>query len=85
MSIKPLNGNVVVRREATKEQTEAGLYLPESTRDKNQQATVIAVAANSELAVGDVVLLANWTGIEVEGSEVLIVEEKTILGIIESN
>ena len=59
--IRPLGEKVLIKRLQAEEKTKSGIYLPESAKEKPQQATVIAV--------GDGKLLDNGQRAPVPGQE----------------
>ena len=95
MNIRPLGDKIVVKRKDPETQTASGIYLPESAKEKPQEATVIAVGdgralkdgTRAEFTVkkGDTVLLSKWGGTEVKvgDDELLILPEEDLLGIVE--
>ncbi len=74
-NVKPLRDRVLVRRIEEEEQKVGGIIIPDTAREKPQQAEVVAVGAgrlldNGEvvplsLAAGDKVLIGKWSGTEV--------------------
>jgi len=95
MSIKPLGDRVLVKVLEAKGKTEAGIYLPDSAKEKPQEAEVIAVGQGKvlesgkvqapEVKVKDKVLFGKYSGTNVttkEGEEYLILREDDILAII---
>jgi len=95
MAIKPLGDRVVVKVLAAEEKTKSGIVLPDTAKEKPQEAEVIAVGPGKvldngqrvamELKVGDKVIFGKYSGTEVklDGQELLILSEKDILGIVE--
>jgi chaperonin GroES len=95
MKIKPLSDRVLVVRIEEKDKTAGGIIIPDSAREKPQEAEVIAVGPGKwdkngkRIAIpinkGDKILLGKYAGneIKINGVEHLIVNEKDILGIIE--
>ncbi|NJL06414.1 MAG: co-chaperone GroES [Chloroflexaceae bacterium] len=94
--IRPLGDRVVVKPAEREEVTKSGIYLPDTaTKERPQEGTVLAIGEgrrddNGKLipmnvAVGDKVLFAKYSGTEVKIDEVeyLILAEKDILGIIQ--
>ena len=94
MKVKPLRDRVLVRRLEEQEQKMGGIIIPDTAKEKPQQAEVVAVGSGrvlengqrEPLAVkaGDKVLVGKWSGTEVklDGTEYLIVKEDEILGIL---
>ncbi len=94
IKIRPLGDKVLVKRVEVDTQTKTGIYLPESAKEKPQEATVLAVGEGKTLEngttvpmqvkVGDRVLLGKWGGTEIklDDEELLIVGQDEILGIV---
>jgi len=95
MKLRPLGAKVLVKRAEAQTQTASGIFLPESAKEKPQQATIMAVGEGKSLesgehvdlqvSIGDTVLIGKWGGTEVkvDGDEMLIMDESDILGIVE--
>jgi chaperonin GroES len=85
MNIEPLGARVLVRPLEKEAMTKSGLVLPETAKEKPQQGVVEALGTEEEmmtdLAVGDTVLYAKYTGteIEVDGTKFLVLEENDVL------
>lgn len=85
MNIEPMGARVLVRPLEKEAMTKSGLVLPETAKEKPQQGVVEALGTEEEmmtdLAVGDKVLYAKYTGteIEVEGVKYLVLEENDVL------
>jgi len=95
MKVKPLGDKLLVRRAEAQARTDAGIYLPESAKDKPAEGEVIATGAgilnkeNGErlpftVKQGDRVIFTSYAGTEVkiDGDSLLIMTEDDILGII---
>lgn len=96
MKIRPLHDRVVVRRKEEETKTAGGIVLPGAVAEKPNQGEVVAVGTGRILDNGDVQALAVKVGdnivfgkysgsntIEVDGEELLILNESDIYGIIE--
>jgi len=93
--LRPLGERVVVKILQGEEKTKGGIVLPDTAKEKPQEAEVIAVGPGKmledgkrgqmEIEVGYRVLFAKYAGTEVkiEGEEYLVISEKDILAIIE--
>lgn len=88
--LQPLAGYVVVKREEEASQTSSGIYLTDSAKEKPQRGEVMAVGAGKEgkeaqVKVGDKVYFKKYgpTEIEMDGQEMLLLEEDDILAIIQ--
>lgn len=92
--IKPLHDYVLVEPVEEETKTDAGIYLPETAKEKPTIGKVRAVGPGKtdksgkrikmSVKKGDKVYYKKWGGseIKVKGKEWLIVEEKDILAII---
>jgi chaperonin GroES len=90
MKLQPLAGYVVVRRMEEPSKTASGIILTDSAKEKPQRGTVVAVGAGKEekvaqVAEGQTVLFKKYgpTEVEVDGEELLLLEEDDILAIIQ--
>jgi chaperonin GroES len=94
VNFQPLHDNVLIELVEDTQQTAGGIYLPDTAREKPQQATVIAIGAGKAdtngqiqplaVKVGDKVFISKWGGNDVKfaGKEYKLVKESDILGII---
>ena len=94
MALKPLGDRVVVRQLEAQEKTKSGLVLPDTAKEKPQEAKVLAVGTGRllddgtvkslEVKNGDRVLYGKYSGTEVSvaGEEYLILREEDILAIV---
>ncbi len=92
--LQPLGERVVVKLVQAEEKTRGGIMLPDTAKEKPQEAEVLAVGPGKlldsgsrspiELAPGDHILFAKYSGTEVklEGEEYLVIAEKDILAKI---
>lgn len=95
MAFKPLHDRVLVRRLESETKTLGGIIIPDTAAEKPQQGEVLAVGPGSrdetgklvplDVKAGDTVLFGKWSGTEVkiDGTDVLILKEGDILGVIE--
>jgi chaperonin GroES len=96
MNLRPLNDRIVVEPTEQEEQTQSGLFLPETAKEKPQQGKVLAVGPGArnedgdrmelDVRVGDTVLFAKYAGTEIklDGKKVLIMKEGDVLGVVET-
>lgn len=96
MALKPLRDRVVVERLDAEEQTKGGIVLPDSAREKPQEAKVLAVGPGRllddgstkrlEVKKGDRILYGKYSGTEVsiDEEEFLILREEDILAVVQS-
>jgi chaperonin GroES len=95
VKIQPLGDRLVVKVvEVMEEKTKSGLYVPDTAKEKPQEADVMAVGPGAlnekgdripmQVAVGDKVIFSKYAGTEVkiDGEEYLIMSERDILGKI---
>ena len=93
MKLVPLGDRVVLKQLAAEETTKSGIVLPGQTKEKPQQAEVVAVGpggmvdgkeVNMLVSVGDTVIYSKYAGTEVEldGEEYLVVKQNDILAIV---
>ena len=94
MAFKPLHDRVLVRRVEGEEKTAGGLIIPDSAKEKPQEAKVIALGTGKkgedgkvqpfEVKVGDRVLISKYGGTEVklDDKKYTLVREDDILGVI---
>ena len=94
MNLRPLHDRVLVRRLEEKESMRGGIIIPDSAKEKPQQAEVVALGNGKllddgqrvELDVksGDRILFGKYSGsdIRIEGEEYLILREDEILGVL---
>ncbi|NPV26560.1 MAG: co-chaperone GroES [Firmicutes bacterium] len=93
MQLRPLADRVVVKVVEKEEKTAGGVILPDTAKEKPQEAEVIAVGPGRtldngttiapEVKVGDRVVFAKYSGTEVkvDGEKYLILRESDILAI----
>lgn len=93
MRLVPLGDRVVLKQMEVEETTKSGIVLPGQTKEKPQQAEVVAVGPGGcvdgkevemLVAVGDQVIYSKYAGTEVEldGEEYLVVRQNDILAIV---
>lgn len=94
MKVKPLGDRVLLKQVEAEEKTAGGIVIPDTAKEKPQQAEVVEVGEGKKkkggsiipLSVkkGDRVLYGKYSGTEVsiDGQDYLIVREEDILGII---
>src|SRR6202161_3931055 len=91
VNITPLHDRVLVRRLEQKETAKGGIIIPDSAKEKPQEAEVIAVGAGKlnekggriplDVKSGDRILFGKYTGndIKIDEQEYLILREEEIL------
>lgn len=95
MAIKPLADRILVKRLEEKEEKQGGIIIPDTAKEKPQEAEVIAVGPGRldkdgkhiPVAVkkGDRVLVSKYGGtdVKIDGVEHVILREDDILAIVE--
>jgi len=95
MKIRPLADRVLVERLEAETRTAGGIVLPDSAKEKPQKGKIISVGKGKvlddgtlkkiQVKKGDKVLFTSYAGTEVKvsGKEYLIMEESSILAVIE--
>jgi chaperonin GroES len=93
--IKPLEDRILIKPLEADTKTEAGIYLPESAKEKPMQGKVVATGPgrlldNGErvkpsVKKGDTVVYGKYSGteIEIKNNKHLIMRESELLGVIE--
>ena len=93
--LKPLGDRIVVKPLEAESMSAGGIVLPDTAKERPQQAEVIAVGPGKtldngtivaiEVKVGDKVVYSKYGGteIKVSGEEVTILRQDDILGIVE--
>ena len=93
--IKPLGQRVLVERVEAESKTAGGLFLPDSAKEKPQEAIVRAIGTGGRdkdgkeipfnVAVNDKVLITKYGGTEVvlNGTTYVILSESDILAVID--
>mgnify|MGYP001428999135 FL=1 len=96
MNVRPLGDKLIVKRQEAATQTESGIYLPESAKDKPKTGKVIALGSGNlnkdtgdyipfTVKKGETVIFSSYAGteIKIEGEEMLIMTEEDILGVVD--
>ena len=96
MALRPLHDRLLVKRLEEKEQVQGGIIIPDTAKEKPQEAKVLAVGPGRvtddgkvqpiEIKVGDTVVFGKYAGTEVkiDGDDLLIIREDDVLGVLES-
>jgi len=95
MQVKPLYDRVLLKRIETEEQVRGGIIIPDTAKEKPQEAEVVSVGDGKidedgkrvpmTVKKGDRVLIGKYSGtdIKIDDDEYTIVREDEILAIIE--
>jgi chaperonin GroES len=90
VNITPLHDRVLVRRLEQQETAKGGIIIPDTAKEKPQEAEVIAVGAGKlekghrvplDVKAGDRILFGKYTGseIKIDDQEYLILREEEVL------
>jgi chaperonin GroES len=94
VTIKPLEDRIVVRPLEAEQVTASGLVIPDTAKEKPQEAEVIAVGPGRvddkgnripvDVAVGDKVVFSKYGGTELkfDGQEYLILSARDVLAVV---
>ena len=94
VKIKPIGDRVLVEHIEEKEQVRGGIIIPDSAKEKPQEAKVIALGTGKrdedgkirpfEVKVGDLVLISKYGGTEIKynGEEYLILSARDVLAVV---
>ena len=94
MKLAPLDDRIVVQRLEAEETTEGGIVLPDTAKEKPQQAKVVAVGpgrmlddgsrAGLDVKVGDTVLIGKYQGTEIiiDGEDYVFLKAEDLLAVL---
>jgi len=95
LKIRPLYDRIVVRRKDVKEQVRGGIIIPDTAKEKPQEAEVVAVGEGKfndegkrmklDVKAGDTVLIGKYSGtdIKIDDVEYTILREDEVLAVVE--
>ena len=95
MKIRPLHDRILVERIEEQEVMKGGIIIPDSAKEKPQEAKVIAVGGGKvtddgkklpmDVKVGDRILFGKYSGSEVriDDKDYLILREEDVLAILD--
>ena len=95
MKVRPLGDRILIKRIEESEQVSGGIIIPDTAKEKPQEAEVVAVGPGRRGDDGDLialdvepgqhVLIGKYAGneIEIDGEDFVILSEDDVLGIIE--
>ena len=96
MNIRPLQDRVLAKRVEQEEQVRGGIIIPDTAKEKPQEAEVFAVGPGKvnddgkrspmDVKKGDRILIGKYSGseIKIDNEEYVIVREDEILAVVES-
>lgn len=92
--IQPLGDRVLIEVLEAEEKSKGGIVLPDTAKEKPQEAKVVAVGKGKpaengkvtplEVKIGDKILFGKYSGtdIAIGGDEYMIIKEEDILAVI---
>ena len=95
MKIRPLHDRILVERVEEQEVMKGGIIIPDTAKEKPQEAKVIAVGGGKvtdegtklpmDVKVGDRILFGKYSGSEVriDDKDYLILREEDVLAILD--
>jgi chaperonin GroES len=95
VKIRPLHDRVIVKRLDQEQKSAGGIIIPDTAKEKPQEAKVVAVGPGRrddagkliapEVKKGDRVLFGKYSGSEVklDGEEHLILREEDIMAVLD--
>ncbi len=95
MNLRPLQDRIIVQRVSAAEQKAGSIIIPDSAKEKPQQAKVIAVGNGKrqengtvialDVKAGNTILVGKYAGHEVsiDGEDYVILREDEVLAVIE--
>ena len=94
MKLVPLGDRVVLKQLIAEETTKSGIVIPGQSKEKPQQAEVLAVGPGGtvdgkevkmNIAVGQTVIYSKYSGttVEIDEEEYIIVKQDDILAVVE--
>ena len=96
--LRPIDARVIVEKKVKQEQTESGIFLPDSVDEQAQvvEGEVVAVGPGSrnmmngepmpmDIKVGDTILYTKFAATEVQqkGKDFMVVIEKDIVAVVD--
>jgi chaperonin GroES len=95
MKVRPLHDRILIKRIEEKETVKGGIIIPDTAKEKPQEAEVIAAGNGKknedgkvvplDVKAGDRILFGKYSGTEIklDGEDFLIIREEEVLGVIE--
>ena len=93
MTLVPLGDRGVLKQLEAEETTKSGIVLPGQSKEKPQQAEVIAVGPGAtvdgkevkmQVSVGEKVIFAQYSGtkVKIEEEEYIVIKQEDILAVV---
>jgi len=91
---RPLHDRILVKRITEEEKTRGGIIIPDTAKEKPQEAEVVAVGNGKileegkrvalDVKTGDRILFGKYSGndIKLDGEEYVIIKEEDVLGVV---
>jgi len=95
VKVRPLHDRILVKRTELKEQVRGGIIIPDTAKEKPQEAEVIAVGEGKygddgkrvklDVKKGDRILIGKYSGtdIKLDDIEYTILREDEVLAVVE--
>ena len=95
MNIRPLHDRIVAKRIEQAEEVRGGIIIPETAKEKPQEAEIVAVGPGKlddnggrtpmDVKAGDRVLIGKYSGSEIKlgDEDLVILREDEVLAVIE--
>ena len=96
VNVKPLADRVLIEPVQAEQKTASGIIIPDTAKEKPQEAEVVAVGPGKvddkgkhvpmEVKKGNRILIGKYAGteIKIDGDEFLMMREEDILGVLTS-
>ena len=94
--VRPLGDKILVKRAAAEDRTDAGIFLPQTAKDKPREGTVMALGNGLlnrdtgeympfSVKKGDHVIFSSYGGteIKIDGAELIMMPQHHVLGIVD--
>ena len=94
VNVRPLHDRVLIKRIEEEEQVRGGIIIPDTAKEKPQEAEVVAVGPGKlqddgsrqpvDTSIGDRVLVGKYSGseIKIDGNDYVILREDEILAVV---
>jgi chaperonin GroES len=95
VKVRPLHDRILVRRLDAEAKTAGGIIIPDTAKEKPQEAKVVAVGAGKigddgkrqamGVKAGDRILFGKYSGsdVKIDGDDHLIIREEDVLAVLE--
>jgi chaperonin GroES len=94
-NVRPLNDKVLIERAKAEDKTKGGIILPDSSKEKPKEGTIVAVGQGRltdqgerlpfQVKKGDRVLFKSYAGtdVKIDGKNYILMSEEEILAVVE--